>query len=69
LSHYEVATSYYGVAFLSPRFFGGSTNKYLMVLITVLSEIPGRLAPLLVMDRFGRRKSLGIMSKGCGVRE
>ena len=37
---FTVATSYYGVSFLSPRFFQASGDKYSMVFVTVLSEVP-----------------------------
>ena len=57
---------YYGIAFISTRYFddvsGDSTNSYLKILITSFSEIPGLIIAVLIVDKIGRKWTLIICS-------
>jgi MFS family permease len=59
--------SYYGVTFLTPRFFGVSSGDQLQhVFISTLAEFPSVLFSYLTIDRFGRKMSL-MISFGLGA--
>lgn len=49
--------SYYGISFITPRFFG-DRDVYQVTFITTLSEIPGLIIPAFVLDRLGRKRTL-----------
>ena len=61
-----ITFAYYGVSFLSERFFDqlGSqsddddTDKYWKIAVTTSSEIPGVLVAMLTLDRIGRKWSM-----------
>ena len=57
---------YYGIAFISTRYFddvsSDSTNSYLKILITSFSEIPALFVAVLIVDRIGRKWTLIICS-------
>ena len=58
--------SYYGISFVSERFFDEITEsnnesnneKYWKVVVTTSSEIPGVLLAMLTLDRYGRKNTL-----------
>eukprot|EP00474_Spongospora_subterranea_P009253 CRZ09711.1 hypothetical protein [Spongospora subterranea] len=61
---------YYGIILASPRFFS-TKNKYRDILISSVAEFPGFLVPLFFIDRFGRKRTLGVLymitSVFCGL--
>eukprot|EP00475_Leptophrys_vorax_P007618 TRINITY_DN14820_c0_g3_i3.p1 TRINITY_DN14820_c0_g3~~TRINITY_DN14820_c0_g3_i3.p1 ORF type:complete len:402 (+),score=95.76 TRINITY_DN14820_c0_g3_i3:532-1737(+) len=58
--------AYYGVTFLTPRFFGVSSgDQFKLVFISTLAEFPSVLFSFLTIDSFGRKMSL-MVSFGLG---
>ncbi|CEO95288.1 hypothetical protein PBRA_004054 [Plasmodiophora brassicae] len=60
---------YYGVIFLSPRFFTNDTPQdyYISLLIASLAEFPALLVPYTVIDVWGRRRTLATLYAVCAV--
>lgn len=53
---------YYGVVMMTPQFFKTSNNDnmYLATLVTSLAEIPGLIVSVLIVNRVGRKGTLGM---------
>uniref|UniRef100_A0A6A7FXZ3 Synaptic vesicle 2-related protein isoform X3 n=1 Tax=Hirondellea gigas TaxID=1518452 RepID=A0A6A7FXZ3_9CRUS len=54
---FSVTFGYFGIIFITPRFFDHS-DIYLVTFITTISEIPGFLLPLVFVDRIGRKNGM-----------
>eukprot|EP01084_Bolivina_argentea_P139962 246178_1 len=67
--------TYYGVSFLSERFFdkiategsGNENEKYWKIAVTTSSEIPGILIGMYTLDRIGRKYTMAICFVVCAI--
>jgi hypothetical protein len=56
-----VSFPYYCISFLSPALLDEAEHVYASVLLSIAAEVPGRVLPVLLVDRWGRRRSLACM--------
>jgi MFS family permease len=52
--------TYYGGAFITPKFFENS-SLYSAALITTAAEVPGIFLPMLTLDTIGRKATIGLL--------
>ena len=70
-----ITFAYYGISFLSERFFDeigaqnaeNDSDKYWKVAVTTSSEIPGVFVAMLTLDRIGRKWSMMMYFAFCAV--